>query len=96
MYSKQKPVGYLTRNKSRGHTYIYLQKSKREGKKIKRENIFSFGKMPEALETMYEFREKPEIFPEKLKELGFNLDDLDEWILTIETKRTSTGRAFEV
>lgn len=91
-----KPPGYLTRRKARGHTYIYLKKSKREGKKIKELNLYSFGKMPEAIERMYEIREKPEIFPDELKNLGFNLDHLDEWILTIETKTTSSGRPFDV
>ena len=51
--------------------------------------------MPEALEKMYKIRDNPQTFPKDLIDKGFELRDLYDWILTIETKVTSTGRRFE-
>lgn len=92
----EKKIGYLSKNKSKGITYIYLRKSEREKDLVKKKNLYSFGRMPQALEDMYTWREQPEKFPEKLKELGYNLEDLQEWILTLETKITSKGNPFNV
>jgi hypothetical protein len=52
--------------------------------------------MPQALEKMYWMRDNPEKFPEELTNWGFNLNDLDDWILTLETQITSTGREFKL
>ena len=90
-----KKVGYLSRKKSNGNTYIYLRRSYRERSKVKHEYIYSFGSMPKALEKMYWYRENPEKFPKELEERGYNLKDLYEWIMTMETKVTSTGREFK-
>lgn len=91
-----KKIGYLTKKKSNGAFYIYLRRSYRKQNKVNHEYIFSFGKMPNALEHMYWIRDNPEKFPTELIERHFNLDDLQEWILTIETGVTSTGRNFGV
>lgn len=58
--------------------------------------MYSFGPMPDALEKMYWLRDNPEEFPEELKQRHFNLGDLDDWIMTIETRKTSTGRDFNL
>lgn len=50
--------------------------------------------MPNALEKMYTLRENPEDFPQDLRGRNYNLDDLDDWIMTIETRKTSRGRDF--
>ncbi|MDM5205355.1 hypothetical protein [Cytobacillus kochii] len=91
-----KKLGYLSKKISKGHTYIYLRKSYRVDKEIKHKYLYSFGSMPDALEKMYEMRDNPQGFPKELIELGFDLIDLYDWILTIETKVTSTGRSFNV
>jgi len=88
--------GHLTRKKARGSIYIYLRESFRKGEKVTNKNIYSFGKMPEALESLYSFREDYSSFPSELLEEGYNLDDLDEWILTLETQVTGTGRDFKL
>lgn len=31
-------------------------------------------------------------FPEEILKLGYNLDDLDDWIMTLETGYSKTGR----
>lgn len=89
-----KKVGYLSQKKSNGKVYIYLRKSYREENKVKHEYIYSFGAMPNALEKMYTLRENPEDFPQDLRGRNYNLDDLDDWIMTIETRKTSRGRDF--
>lgn len=94
-------IGYLSKVKSKGKTYIYIRVSERykddSGKSIVRKrNIFSFGCMPKALDNMYYWRDNPEMFPDELKEMGYNLNDLYEWILTIETQITSTGKEFNL
>lgn len=86
--------GHLTRKKSRGHIYIYLRESFRVGKKTTNKNIYSFGKMPGALEFLYTVRDNYDLFPKELLDKGYNYDDLDEWILTLETQVTGTGRDF--
>lgn len=88
--------GHLTRKKARGEIYIYLRESFRKGKKVTNKNIYGFGKMPNALELLYSFREDYDLYPKELLEKGYNLDDLDEWILTLETQVTGTGRDFEL
>ncbi|GAF66422.1 hypothetical protein BTS2_3323 [Bacillus sp. TS-2] len=89
-------VGYLSKKISKGKTYIYLRKSYREGKEVKNEYLYSFGPMPHALEKMYSIRGNPDTFPKELTNQDYDLLDLNEWILTLETKLTSTGRSFEV
>lgn len=90
-------IGFLSKNKANGKTYIYLRTSQRsqdDYKKVIKKNIFSFGSMPGALEKMYHWRENIEKFPADLLGKGYNLDDLDEWILTLETKITKNGKRF--
>lgn len=61
-----------------------------------KQTIYSFGNYEKALEKMYGWRNNPELFPQELKELGYDLSDLHDWILTLETKKTKTGRDFSI
>ncbi|PJN91479.1 hypothetical protein [Bacillus sp. mrc49] len=88
--------GYLSKKKANGSIYIYVRRSYRVGKRTSHKNIYGFGPLPAALEKMYQIRENPNTFPETLSLEGFNLSDLHEWILTIETNITSTGRDFSI
>lgn len=88
--------GYLSKKKSNGKNYIYLRRSYREDEQVKHEYIFSFGSMPRALEKLYLMRENPEDIPLRLTERNFDVSDVNEWILTLETQVTSTGRSFEL
>lgn len=90
----QNKPGYLTKKKSHGKLYIYVRKTYREGKNIKHEYIYSFGAMPDALEKMYWYRDNPEQFPLELIAKGYDLVDLYDWIMTMETNVTSKGREF--
>lgn len=88
--------GHLHKKRGRGKFYIYLRESFRNGDKVENINIYSFGKMPGALEFLYSIREDYSLFPEELLKKGYNLDDLDEWIMTLETQVTGTGREFKL
>ncbi|TKI45566.1 hypothetical protein [Bacillus mycoides] len=79
--------------RSKGNLYVYLAKGIRIDGKKKTITIYSFGKILEALEKLYSWRENfEEMFPEELIELGYYYDDLDEWILTLETGYSKRGR----
>ena len=92
--SKKTRTGYLARKCYSNKVYIYLRKSFRENGKTKNKTLYSFGVTEKALDQLKGIRSNPDLFPLELKRLNFNLDDVDEWILTLETKVTSTGREF--
>lgn len=87
--------GYLTKKRVSDRVYIYLRKSLRVNGKVNHEYIYSFGSLPGALKKMYEIMESPNNFPAKLSDAGYELGDLLEWIMTLETRVTSNGRCFD-
>ena len=89
-------MAYLIRKKSKDNVYIYLRNSTRANGRVQHEYIFSFGKMPDALDFLYSVSNGDTPFPLKLHEKGYEMKDVMEWIMTLETKRTATGRNFEV
>ena len=93
-----KKIGFLAKDKGKGNTYIYLRKSERVNKngksQVVKTNLFSFGRVDKALGNMYEWRDDFDKFPAELKELGYDFEDLMEWILTLETNVTKTGKSF--
>ncbi|CAM3880707.1 hypothetical protein GCM10009865_54930 [Aeromicrobium ponti] len=97
MSAKKKTTpGYLVKQKAKGKVYLMLKKTYRQGNKVSSQSLYSFGAMPDALEKMYWLRENPEEFPKELKEKGFDLADLYDWILTIETRQKKNGKPFDV
>ncbi|MCX4074743.1 hypothetical protein OQZ55_00235 [Bacillus subtilis] len=95
MSKKKKQPGFLARVKTNGTTYIYLRQAKRTPNGIKNERIYSFGPAHKALETMLYFFNNPEEFPKPLTEAGYTLEDLDNWMWTLNTKTTPTGKPFD-
>lgn len=89
-------TGYLIRKKSKGSTYIYLRKSKREDGKVNHNYIYSFGKMPAALDHLYSIINDKNPFPSKLKNEGYDIENILEWIMTLETNKTKNGRDFNL
>lgn len=92
-------VGYLSQVRAGGKQYIYLTEycgiqeysSKRE------HHVFSFGNSRRALLLMKRWsRRFDSEFPAELKDKGYTLDDLYQWINTIETGITKNGRKFSV
>ncbi|NRG31727.1 hypothetical protein [Niallia circulans] len=91
-----KRVGYLTKKTSKGKVYLYIRKSYREGKRVKHQYIYGFGPIETAKEKLYKIFEEEIEFPKELKINGFNLDDVYDWILTLETGVTKSGRLFDI
>ncbi|AMR06101.1 hypothetical protein [Bacillus thuringiensis] len=51
----------------------------------------------QALETMYEMRGDFEnLFPLKLKEKGYDWEDINDWILSIETAYSKHGNKLVI
>lgn len=90
-------MGYLSQVKANGKQYIYLTEyigNQNYSTKNER-HVYAFGEVMMALIKMRRWRRKFNTeFPEELKELGYDAADLNEWIKTIQTGRTSTGRKF--
>lgn len=89
-------IGYLIRKKSKGNTYIYLRQSKREGGEIKHDYIYSFGKMPAALDHLYSIVNEEIPFPNNLKSEGYDIQNVLDWIMTLEIQQTKNGRDFSL
>ena len=83
--------GYLKFVKSKGHVYVYLH-GRLEGDASKK-HLYAFGSTDVALEKMYTMRNE---FLKELSELGFGYDDLEEWILTLETRSTRRGKLIKI
>ena len=91
---QHKPTGYLSRKKRNNITYIYLRRSYRENGKIKHQYIYAFGKMPIALDNLYAITNNEQPFPLELEQAGFDISNVMDWIMTLETQITPYGRAF--
>ncbi|WP_193553840.1 hypothetical protein [Carnobacterium divergens] len=88
-----KGKGYLKFSKSKNKIYVYLF-GRLTGEE-KKKNLFAFGRLENALENMYQIRESDRL-PAELSELGFNFDDLDEWILALETRTTRNNKKINL
>ncbi|MED1303810.1 MULTISPECIES: hypothetical protein [Bacillus] len=94
---KKKNSSFLKFVTSRGKLYVYLAKEiyirKENGKNIsKTKTLYGFGRYDIALERLYCWREDPETFPEELKGMNYNWFDINDWVLTLETGYSKTGR----
>lgn len=78
---------YLKRVKSRNKDYLYVVVNNHYRKQI----LYSFGRLEDSLRKMYGFVEDGKL-PKSLVDLGFTLDDLDEWILTLQTGFNASGK----
>jgi hypothetical protein len=83
---------FLTQSKAKGKKYIYLCcYAPMDSKKI----VYRFGRLEVAIEKMRKWKTDFETFPEELKELECTKKDLIQWISTIETGVTKTGKKFK-
>lgn len=92
-------MAYLSQVKAGGKQYIYLTEycgNQAFSSKLEK-HIFGFGNSGMALLKMKGWLRRFETdFPEDLKKLGYTRIDLENWIKTIETGITKTGRKFRV
>ncbi|KAB5636575.1 hypothetical protein E8M24_25025 [Bacillus thuringiensis] len=89
----KKNIGFLTFNRSKEKLYVYLTKALRENGKKKNITLYKFGRMDIALENMYTWRDNFEsMFPKELLNMGYDWNDLHNWILSLETGYSNNGR----
>ena len=90
-------IGFLTFNRSKGKIYVYLTKALRDNGKKKNITLYKFGRLDNALERMYVWRDDFENkFPAELLNLGYDWNDLHDWILSLETGYSKKGRKLIV
>lgn len=82
------PQGFISIQKHKGVQYVYLRKNLDKGASSK--HIYAFGRMPDALYKMRSYLEAPETFPNELREQGFSIDHLKEWISQVEDRTKKT------
>jgi hypothetical protein len=84
-----KKTGFLVKVRAKNKEYFYLRKAERlkEDKSIKRDkNIYSFGSQEKAMENLLMWKNDITNLPGKLKDLGYELEDVLSWIEQIESK----------
>lgn len=88
-------MAFLSQVKVKGRRYIYLTEyvgKKKYGKYTER-NVYGFGEKNKAFETMRQWQNDFSTFPEHLLKLGYGEKDLEDWIRTLETGISKTGRS---
>jgi hypothetical protein len=88
---------FLSTIKSKGNYYIYLYSyAVRQDRFRTAKTVYRFGRKEMAIKKMHHWRNNFEEFPEDLLALGCNINDLEDWIRTLETGITKTGKQFKV
>ena len=78
--------GFLKFVLAKERRYVYLVVAEKKIKRVKTHIVYRFGPLETALETMYGMRDDFEnCFPPELKDKGYDWEDLNDWILSIET-----------
>ncbi|EOO24971.1 hypothetical protein IIU_06544 [Bacillus cereus VD133] len=84
--------GFLKFVLAKERRYVYLAVAEKKNKRVKTHIIYRFGLLETALETMYGMRDDFEnCFPPELKDKGYDWEDLNDWILSIETGYSKYG-----
>jgi hypothetical protein len=84
--------GFLKFVLAKERRYVYLAVAEKKNKRVKTHIVYRFGPLETALETMYGMRDDFEnCFPPELKDKGYDGEDLNDWILSIETGYSKYG-----
>lgn len=84
--------GFLKFVLAKERRYVYLAVAEKKNKRVKTHIVYRFGPLETALETMYGMRDDFEnCFPPELKHKGYDWEDLNDWILSIETGYSKYG-----
>jgi hypothetical protein len=90
---------FLSTVKAKGNYYIYLcgYSRERKGNHYSKnvETLFRFGRKELAIRKMYSWRRDFNSFPVELQNVGCEREDLEDWIKTLETGVTKTGKQFK-
>ena len=89
--------GFLKFVLAKERRYVYLVVGEKKNKKVHTHMVYRFGSLEKALETMYEMRGDFEnLFPLELKERGYDSEDINDWILSIETGYSKQGNKLVI
>lgn len=89
--------GFLKFVLAKERRYVYLVVAEKKNKKVHTHMVYGFGPLEKALETMYEMRDDLEnLFPLELKERGYDWEDINDWILSIETGYSKHGNKLVI
>ncbi|HHP1111542.1 TPA: hypothetical protein ACR31Q_005219 [Bacillus thuringiensis] len=84
--------GFLKFVLAKERRYVYLAVAEKKNKRVKTHIVYRFDPLETALETMYGMRDDFEnCFPPELKDKGYDWEDLNDWILSIETGYSKYG-----
>ena len=90
-------MAYLSQVKSNGNIYVYLtvyDPTHKERNTKRERHIYRFGRLEKAIEKMNIWMLIPSMFPEELKNLGFDTKALKEWISFIQEKNENIPKKF--
>ncbi|TCJ79215.1 UNVERIFIED_ORG: hypothetical protein EDC93_108174 [Bacillus cereus] len=89
--------GFLKFVLAKERRYVYLVVAEKKNKKVHTHMVYRFGPLEKALETMYEMRGDFEnLFTLELKERGYDWEDINDWILSIETGYSKHGNKLVI
>ncbi|MEK4599498.1 hypothetical protein IAI44_22805 [Bacillus cereus] len=89
--------GFLKFVLAKERRYVYLVVAEKKNKKVHTHMVYRFGPLEKALETMYEMRgDFEKLFPLELKERGYDWEDINDWILSIETGYSKYGNKLVI
>ncbi|MEB8649476.1 hypothetical protein P4388_29200 [Bacillus thuringiensis] len=78
--------GFLKFVLAKERRYVYLVVAEKKYKKVHTHIVYRFDPLEKALETKYEMRgDLKNLFPLELKERRYDWEDINDWILSIET-----------
>ncbi|WOA60687.1 hypothetical protein [Bacillus mycoides] len=84
--------GFLKFVLAKERRYVYLAVAKKKNKRVNTNIVYRFGPLEKSLDSMYGMRDDFEnCFPTELKEKGYDWEDLNDWILSIETGYSKYG-----
>lgn len=88
-------MAFLSQVKVKGKRYIYLTEyiGKKNSIKSTEIHVYGFGVRETALEKMKQWKNDFSKFPKELIERGYDKEDLNEWLTTLETGKSKTGRS---
>ncbi|SEG53337.1 hypothetical protein SAMN04487919_11226 [Bacillus sp. ok061] len=89
--------GFLKFVLAKERRYVYLVVAEKKNKKVHTHMVYRFGPLEKALETMYEMcGDFENLFPLELKERGYDWEDINDWILSIETGYSKHGNKLVI
>jgi len=89
--------GFLKFVLAKERRYVYLAVAEKKNKRVLTHIVYRFGPLEKALEAMYEMRDDFEnLFPLELKERGYDWEDINDWILSIETGYSKHGNKLVI